>query len=382
MALILLACWPAWPYLWTRWLDGSDEPLGVMAALLLLWLGRGPQASSLNPRTARIALTAYAAFCLWTPPLVGAALAMLSLTAVACQRRHGRVRPGWLGLALLALPSLASLQFFLGYPARLAGAQCASWLLALQGYQVERQGVELAWRGRHLLVDTPCSGLATLWMMVFFAMGLAAVRNLNWIHTIRLAGVALMLAWAANVLRLTGLFFSELVLHRPELHNAIGLVACWLAAALLWAACPAERPAAEPAPAQARQSLWGLAVAVALLGFVKGSPPAPVDFPGWPQQLAGRPLHLVEEVAVPGFPGRIGRFDSDGESLVLRWVNRPTRMLHSSRDCYRARGLPYQGSERIFDADGHCFDDVSQWFWSAALGRSRGPWLAVTTTNS
>lgn len=380
MALILLACWPAWPYLWARWLDGSDEPLGVMAALLLLWLSRGPRVYP--PKIAWPGLVLYAAFCLWTPPLVGAALAMLCLTAAACQRRHGQVRPGWLGLALLSLPSLASLQFFLGYPARLAAAHCACWLLALQGFQVERRGVELLWSGRHLLVDTPCSGLATLWMMLFFAMGLAAVRNLSWRHTARLAGLAVVLAWAANLLRLTGLFYSELILHRPELHTPIGLVGCWLGAALLWAACP--RPAAGEEPAQTADSYrvsWdgvGLALGVALLGFVKGSAPAPVDFPGWPKQLAGQPLQLVEEVVVAGFPGRIGRFEADREGVVLRWVSRPTRMLHSSADCFRARGLTFQGSERIYDADGHCFDDVSQWFWAAALGRSHGPWLAVT----
>lgn len=378
MALILLACWPAWPYLWGRWLDGSDEPLGVVAALLLFWIGRGPPVAPLNPRIVLLGLAAYSLVCLWAPPLIGASVAMLSLTAAACQVRHGHIRPGWLGLALLALPSLASLQFFLGYPARVAAAQCACWLLALQGYRVERQGVELLWRGHHLLVDTPCSGLATLWMMLFFALSLAAVRNLGWLQTARLAGLAVVLAWAANLLRLTGLFFSELILHRPELHTAMGLVACWLGAALLWAVCPAERPAAPPPPSRARKSLWGLAFGVALLGLVKGSPPAPLDFPGWPRQMAGRPLQLLEEVAVAGFPGRIGRFECGGETLVLRWVNRPTRMLHSSADCFRASGLPFRGSERIFDADGHCYNDVSQWFWSAALGRSRGPWLAVT----
>ena len=383
MALILLACWPAWPYLWARWLDGSDEPLGVVAALLLLWLSRSPPIEPVNPKIARLWLALYAALCLWTPPLVGAALAMLCLTAVACQTRHGQVKPGWLGLALLSLPSLASLQFFLGYPARLAAAQCACWLLALQGFQVERRGVELLWRGRHLLVDTPCSGLATLWMMMFFAMGLAAVRNLGWGQTIRLAGLALGLAWAANLLRLTGLFYSELILNRPELHTPIGLVGCGLGAALLWALCPGPGPTVGPSPSQqTRQTFWGLALTVALLGFVNGSPPAAVDFPGWPKQLAGRPLQLLEEVDVAGFPGRIGRFEACGEGIVLRWVNRPTRMLHSSADCFRARGVTFQGSEKIYDADGHCFDDVSQWFWSAASGRSRGPWLAVTRSTS
>jgi len=381
LALILLACWPVWPYLGARWLDGSDEPLGIAAVLLLLWLNRGPRARELSPWIVWVGVSTYALVSLWTPNLVGAALAMLSLTAAASQTRHGQVRPGWMGLALLTLPSLASLQFFLGYPARLAAAQGACWLLAPQGYQVERQGVELLWQGRHLLVDTPCSGLATLWMMMFFAMGLAAQRNLAWGQTARLAGLAVAVAWAANLLRLTGLFYSELVLHRPEWHTAIGLIACWLGAALVWVACPSGVAASEPSSPGRFRAGWrlgGLALAVALLGFVNPTLSAPVDFPGWPEKWAGRPLELLEEVDVPGFPGRIGRFQAGEESVILRWVNRPTRLLHSSADCFRARGLTFEGTETIFDADGHGFSDVSEWYWSAALGRSRGPWLGVT----
>lgn len=382
MALIFLACWPAWPYLGARWLDGSDEPLGIAAVLCLVWLNWGPRAHAVNPRIVWVGVTVYALVCLWTPNLVGAALAMLSLTAAASQTRHGHVRPGWMGLALLTLPSLASLQFFLGYPARVAAAQGACWLLALQGFSVQRQGVELLWQGHRLLVDTPCSGLATLWMMMFFAMGLAAVRNLGWGQTVRLAGLALAVAWLANLLRLTGLFYTELVLRHPELHTPIGLAACWLGAALLWAACPGGVAVAPPVPPvglPGSRALWALAAAVALLGFVTSAPSPPVDFPGWPKKLAGRPLELVEEVDVPGFPGRIGRFQAGEESVVLRWVDRPTRLLHSSADCFRGRGLVFEGSERIYDAEGHSFSDVSQWYWSAALGRSRGPWLAVTS---
>ncbi|HET9205271.1 MAG TPA: hypothetical protein VFO28_03465, partial [Burkholderiaceae bacterium] len=34
--------------------------------------------------------------------------------------------------------------------------------------------------------------------------------------------------------------------------------------------------------------------------------------------------------------------------------------------------------ERIVDADGQAFVDASSWFWAASLGRSTGPWRAVT----
>lgn len=130
----------------------------------------------------------------------------------------------------------------------------------------------------------------------------------------------------------------------------------------------------------------------------------------WPQRFDGRllrPLALsaVEQRFASAFPGAIGRF-SDGERLlVLRDVQRPTRMLHPATDCYRGLGYAIADArlerddrqrlwrcfearrggqrlrvcERIEDAQGLAFTDTSAWFWAAALGRSTGPWQAVTT---
>jgi len=35
-------------------------------------------------------------------------------------------------------------------------------------------------------------------------------------------------------------------------------------------------------------------------------------------------------------------------------------------------------TERIEDARGLAFTDASAWFWAAQLGRSTGPWQAIT----
>ncbi|WP_295640038.1 hypothetical protein [uncultured Methylibium sp.] len=130
----------------------------------------------------------------------------------------------------------------------------------------------------------------------------------------------------------------------------------------------------------------------------------------WPQVFDGRrlrPLALsaVEQRFAAAFPGAIGRF-SDGERLlVLREVRRPTRMLHPAADCYRGLGYAIAGArlerdgqqrlwrcfearrgdkrlrvcERIEDSQGLAWTDTSAWFWDSALGRSAGPWQAVTT---
>ncbi len=383
--LLALACWPAWLYLLQRWVDGSDEPLGLLAAASLLWLSRTPVRQSKPAGPWLVGLLAYGGLRPYAPPMLSSALALLLLAAALSQARHGRILPGWLGLALLSLPSLASLQFFLGYPARLSAACAAQNLLSLEGFPIQLQGLVLQWGQQRLSVDPPCSGLAGLWMLLFYTMLLASQRRWNLPRTLTMAGLAVAVAWAANVLRLSGLFFSELVLHRPELHQPVGLVTFLLGLASLHHLAPPpqdpqnqsqpQTPSPEAAPPPAP-----LILLLAASGLFSAPPPAPPAFPGWPRQWQGRPLHIAQEVTLPGFPGRIARCHTPQGPLLLRWVNRPTRLLHSSADCYRAAGLPFQGEETIYDADGRRFHDVSQWYWAASFGTSRGPWIAETTS--
>ena len=53
--------------------------------------------------------------------------------------------------------------------------------------------------------------------------------------------------------------------------------------------------------------------------------------------------------------------------------------------CFDARGAGpgaprRRVCERITDADGQAYTDPSSWFWAALLGRSKGPWQAVTVS--
>jgi hypothetical protein len=137
------------------------------------------------------------------------------------------------------------------------------------------------------------------------------------------------------------------------------------------------------------------------------APPAPAH--EWPTQIEGRPLRplaptAVEQRFAKAFAGHIGRFEAGGDIWVLRDVTRPTRTLHPAADCFRGlgyrleavrlhtdasqrlwrcfaaehRGQRVRVCERIVDADGQGFVDASSWFWAAALGRSNGPWRAMT----
>jgi hypothetical protein len=129
----------------------------------------------------------------------------------------------------------------------------------------------------------------------------------------------------------------------------------------------------------------------------------------WPRDWHGdtlRPLALtaVEQRFAEHFPGHIGRFAAAGSVWVLRDVTRPTRALHPASDCFRGLGYRIEqaqlqreaGSrlwrcfvaeragervrvcERIVGADDQDFIDASSWYWAAVLGRSNGPWRAMT----
>lgn len=129
----------------------------------------------------------------------------------------------------------------------------------------------------------------------------------------------------------------------------------------------------------------------------------------WPRELEGetlRPLALtaVEQRFAQRFAGHIGRFETAGAVWVLRDVSRPTRALHPAADCFRGLGYRIEQAqlrsdahaqlwrcfiaerdgerlrvcERIVDVQGSGYVDASSWFWAATLGRSSGPWRAMT----
>ncbi|MDO5625585.1 MAG: hypothetical protein Q4G71_12965 [Pseudomonadota bacterium] len=157
-------------------------------------------------------------------------------------------------------------------------------------------------------------------------------------------------------------------------------------------------------------ALWSASGPRAAAPTLASSAPAigselPADWQGQPM----RPLALsaVEQRFADRFPGHIARLTDGQRIVVLRDVARPTRMLHPAADCYRALGWRIEGErlersaahapvqrcftarkpgqalrvcEHIEDARGQHFADTSAWYWAAALGRSSGPWRAITTT--
>jgi exosortase/archaeosortase family protein len=207
IALHALALWPHGAWAWQRARDGSDDPLGVIALALLLWLvWRQRAAMRIAPRLpwlgAGVVLALAATLALPAlPSLVCASIAALSITcAIVAWLPGGTPRLPIAGLALLSLPVVASLQFYVGYPLRVVTAQLSTWVLDLAGIDAMRSGAAMTVRGQLVIVDAPCSGVQMAWMAYFAACAVAGwsgsrdgafARRLPWVGAIVLAGNAL-----------------------------------------------------------------------------------------------------------------------------------------------------------------------------------------------
>lgn len=157
---------------------------------------------------------------------------------------------------------------------------------------------------------------------------------------------------------------------------------------MLWPVLAARHPAARAQPASHLAS----------------------ELPSHWQGRALRPLALseVEQRFARNFPGTLSRMTDGQQTLVLRSVDQPTRLLHPAADCYQGLGYRiaaqrlerdqdqqlwrcFEASrgagqlrvcERIVDAAGQGFTDTSAWYWAAVMGQSQGPWQAITVASA
>jgi exosortase/archaeosortase family protein len=234
LALQALALWPSLAWAARRLADGSDEPLGLAALALLAVAaaaGRLPlQHDARLPWLAAALALSVAATALLAllPPLALSAVAALAIgCAYAAFRASHAPRLPVLGLLLLALPLIASLQFYAGYPLRVVTAEATRWLLALGGADALRHGAMLVVAGREVLVDAPCSGVQLAWCAYCAACAAALWRGLpdaRFVARLPLVGA---LALAGNVVRNTLLVAVEAGLVRAPggavVHEAVGL---------------------------------------------------------------------------------------------------------------------------------------------------------------
>lgn len=240
LGLQALALWPHGMWMARRVQDGSDDPLGLAAlAVLAIALWRAAPRLRIAPHTGWLAAAAAATAganlaLLVLPPLVCALAAALALASGL----HAWLRPEvprlpLAGLLLLALPLVASLQYYGGYPLRVLTAEVSAWALQLAGIAAERTGTAMTVRGQLVIVDAPCSGVQMAWMAYFCACAVAAFTSLRDGALLRCLPFVGALVLAGNIARNTVLVALE---SRPQgldptAHEAIGLVALALVCA-------------------------------------------------------------------------------------------------------------------------------------------------------
>ena len=175
LSLLAAALWPTWWWMSARVLDRSDDPLGLLALAALgalVWQHR--QRLRAAPRLGWFALAIAGALMATAthsllPALAVSLVALLGLAAgLAAFLPSGVATAPVVGLSVLSLPLLASLQFYAGYPLRVITAEASRWLL-MATHEVERSGTSLRVDGVLVIVDAPCSGVQMVWFGYFTA---------------------------------------------------------------------------------------------------------------------------------------------------------------------------------------------------------------------
>jgi exosortase/archaeosortase family protein len=243
LAATAVACWPLWPWYVAHLGDSRDDAAALVALVLLAVLPpRGRAATTAMSGRAllpsAVALGAYAVSYPFVPRLASAGLAFLALGFAWSLWRYGTpFRPWAVGLGLLGLPMASSLQFYLGYPLRVASGAVALVLLRLGGVHVEREGVYLRAGDELVMIDAPCSGVRMLWAALLLACCLAALFRLRARASVAALGAAAALAVAGNGLRTAALFWADT--NAPSLpafaHPTIGAIVFAMAAGALFA---------------------------------------------------------------------------------------------------------------------------------------------------
>lgn len=416
-----IALTPAAVWFINRLDDGSDEPLGLLVlalALFLAWRDRRSLHASPPARTSgALVILASVLSIGFLPPLLRAALAVAGTGLWFGIHR----RPGLLGLLGLSLPVVASLQFYAGYPMRLAAAEGAVALLELTGTTVVRNGVNIELGGQLIGVDPACSGVRMLWHALAAAMALCALHRASWRSTLSAGFLTILLVIPANVLRAAWLALVESGRFRgiDPGHGNTGLL-CFAALLIpLWAfvssrANPKVGCAPSAAPRAVDHAILLAAGIFALASFFRPAPapnspplfpsPAEFTFNGLTLPLDPLPPSAAEQAFAKNFPGSLSSHRCGTHQVILRRVTTATRMLHPSRDCLRAAGFETTDSitvrspegewarfsatrdgerftihERIVsEQDGSSWTDVQSWYWSALWHPLNGPWRAET----
>lgn len=247
--LLALASWPTLAWYAHRMIEGvGDDRCGLVALGLAIGFALAePMSPAGLPRSAAVAaaVLGYAIVARVAPPLVAAgALVVVVVLLARAQGLAVARRPAWIGLCALALPILASVQFYCGYPIRACVSAIAAHVMTLAGVDVVAEGTVLLLRGTRVLVDEPCSGVKTLWTSALFTSAVALRCRLEGRAAVVFALLAAACAAIATIARTVVLTLLESGVEPVPsvLHQGIGgAVFLGFASLLAWVATRARR---------------------------------------------------------------------------------------------------------------------------------------------
>lgn len=399
---LIAGFWPVWSWYLERLSDKSDEPLGIIALLALAFLlffrvkntpphntpSTLPSASSryLKQFAWLIPAAVYIGTFTCAPKLLKAVLAISTLVLyVPWQFPALSLGFADLGLTLMSLPAVASINFYLGYPARLFSCWLAKNFLNILGTKTEQFGTALSVGSSIVEVDAPCSGLKMLWFAWCTALILCSLHRFSFLQTTIMLGWALLLSMLANAVRVTSLFFLEtgqITLHMvPEdiIHQTIGALSFLAILSYLVLIVPyieavstvfpsinfrslnqnlkkhlpgqlasdAQSTTVTPQPQRNQLALLLPIVLVLAIMPLFNTPSQlssiPNQEPIWPKQfhdssLQRLPLTPQQQRFLQGFPGHSALFQAGSHQILIRHVTVPTRQLHPAIHCFAGNG--------------------------------------------
>jgi exosortase O len=276
-------------------------------------------------------------------------------------------------LLVSVLPFGEHMETFIGYPLRLATARLVSSGMAVLG--IPKLGVDtiLVFENGLSQVDSPCSGVKSLWTGGLFLLAATWVEsrplNRRWL----LAGILfVMLLLASNLLRVAVLVSVGQAagwrLLAEMLHVPLGVIgfaaACLLLVVMLrWTGShPRSEPAGSPHRSPARPTWLAPILGIFLLLLVliytpRTQPAAAASLPGlgmeFPAELLAEPWQLSQDEldwltnqgSLPVSAAR-WRFEWRGMTGSLLFIHSSTwRAQHRPERCFTVYGLEVQGSQ-------------------------------------
>ncbi len=404
-------------WLGTTWTDAAYNSQGAWIALTVVALAVWSWTSALVPEAPGSQRYAYGLLVtsagvraigqLLRVNVVGATTLALDVYALSIlaglDRRERALSPGWLAaLFAMSLPLERAVQRLLGYGLQQLSASAACDVLGIVDRGVHCVGTRILLDGKDLLVDLPCSGSASLMLILTLFAALATLKRPSARQAAIGFAIAVTAALASNTLRICalalGLAHDVDVMSAPW-HELIGIAPLALAGLplLAWArfVIPAlagiqllTRAEEKLGPRLRGDDVWRAAAFAAAAAVVVALPAHPIDVahataaPRLPSHLAEfdaspQPLEAIERDYFAKYGGGASRARYGDFALLMVSTTAPLRHLHAPDECLRGAGhdVRYFGLEqgglptaiyRSTDPDGR------QWRVAVSYVSSRG----------